>query len=185
MGFLAFHGDPKIKAKFVDRAKRHRKADRIIKDWYWAKVLGDVRMGCCVGCLAEDDDNPHYSLEKYAGLPAALNWIADAIFEGLPEPLHLDWVERYINAAKPGADLQAVASQFVAWASEADELLNSGIKKLADEYGDCWEYNEAWGVLLNAIEAGLVNPEDAADKLIELMAAVEPVGQPSARKDGQ
>jgi hypothetical protein len=108
---LAYHSDQTVKSRFVDRAIRHRDADELRQDWGYAR---DGKY-CCIGCLAEVDDDAHATLEREAGLPVALSYLADVIFEGLDEGASKDWPRRYAAAARPGADLSRVHHRFLHW----------------------------------------------------------------------
>lgn len=50
----AFHGDKKIKAKYLARVKAHYEADEIISGKYW-----ENGKGCAVGCTVEANSNAH------------------------------------------------------------------------------------------------------------------------------
>lgn len=55
---LAFHGDPKVKAKYLRRVRAHEKADEIIHGVYWEKGRGcGVGGGGGVGELQRDGRN--------------------------------------------------------------------------------------------------------------------------------
>lgn len=70
----AFHGDAKIKAKYIARVKAHQKADEIIKGRYW-----EDGKGCAVGCTIEGSDHSKY--EKELGIPEILAYLEDGLFE--------------------------------------------------------------------------------------------------------
>lgn len=73
----AFHGDEKIKKKYVDRVKAHAKADEIVKGQYWKNGKG-----CAVGCTIHSADHAAYQTEL--GIPQWMARLEDRIFEGLP-----------------------------------------------------------------------------------------------------
>ena len=106
---LAYHGDKKIKAKYLGRVRAHRKADQLIQGYgYWE----DGR-GCAVGCTIHSGNHADYETEM--GIPLVLARLEDGIFERLPKELARQWPERFLSAIKPGADLSLVWAKFAAW----------------------------------------------------------------------
>ena len=77
--------------KYIERAKTHREADEIVRGLYWKDGKG-----CCIGCLAHANDDPHEALEKQTGIPEWLSRVADTIFEGLED--YKQWPERFVAA---------------------------------------------------------------------------------------
>ena len=73
---IAFHGDPKVKAKYLSRLKAHAKADEIQHGYYW-----ENGKGCAVGCTIHS--NSHKAYEKELGLPEWLARLEDRLFEGM------------------------------------------------------------------------------------------------------
>ena len=69
---LAFHNDPTIKQKYVDRINAHYDADEIIHGIYW-----ENGKGCAVGCTIEGSDHERYETEL--GIPATIAHLEDAI----------------------------------------------------------------------------------------------------------
>jgi hypothetical protein len=105
---IAFHGDPKIKAKYLARVKAHRKADEIIHGTYWKKGKG-----CAVGCTIHGSDHGAYETEL--GIPRVLAHLEDGIFESLPNGRAKDWPVEFLTAIPVGADLSRVWSRFAVW----------------------------------------------------------------------
>jgi hypothetical protein len=105
---LAYHSDPKIKAKFVRRVEAHRKADELLQG-----ATGEGGKGCAVWCTF--DKYEHACGPTEIGYPEVLMHLEDAIFEGLPEAESLEWPTRFLKAAKPGADLSLVLPRFAVW----------------------------------------------------------------------
>ncbi len=105
---LAFHGDKKIKAKYQRRVAAHAKADAIVKGQYWADGKG-----CAVGCTIHSGH--HSAYESELGIPVALAYLEDKIFEGLPNAKAMKWPARFLSAIKPSADLSGVSDKFLAW----------------------------------------------------------------------
>ena len=133
---LAFHGDPKIKQKYLDRVRAHATADEIIQGKYW-----ENGKGCAVGCTIHGSDHEKY--ETKLGIPSQVAYLEDSIFEGLPLDKAKLWPEKFLKAIKPGADLSKVFPRFVIWMlidpkdgvwQYAFEDGKSAIKGIADLY---------------------------------------------------
>lgn len=105
---LAFHGDQAIKDKYIARVKAHREADRLIRGQGW-----ENGRGCAVGCTLEAYDHSRYPVEL--GIPVSLATLEDWIFENLRHEDAMAWPERFLAAAKPGADLSLVRDRFAHW----------------------------------------------------------------------
>jgi len=104
----AFHNDPAIKQKYLDRVAAHRVADELIKGQGWLEGKG-----CAIGCTLEAYDHSRYPTEL--GIPEMLAHIEDCIFEGLPNGDAQAWPERFLSAIEPGADLSLVGWKFLHW----------------------------------------------------------------------
>jgi hypothetical protein len=111
----AWHGDVKLQKATVAEMVEHRKADRLVKGVYW-----EGGKGCAVGCLIHSGDHKQY--EPRFGIPQALARLEDTIFENLPNGEAMKWPERFLKAARPGADLSLVQWQFLAFV--VDEALS-------------------------------------------------------------
>jgi hypothetical protein len=97
--------DPiKPKSFYLERVRRHREADELIRGTGW-----NGHRGCAVGCLFENYD--HSLFPDLIGGPEVLAHLIDWIFEQLPKD-HLSWPERVIEAIPEGADLSGV---YPAW----------------------------------------------------------------------
>src|SRR3990167_431915 len=104
---LAYHNDPKIKKSVIDEMAKHRKADNLIQGYgYWKDGKG-----CAVGCLLKSGNHSDY--ETKFGIPRALAFLEDRIFEGLPKKDAIKWPEKFLSAIKPGADLSMVVSRLM------------------------------------------------------------------------
>jgi hypothetical protein len=117
---IAYHGDPKLKAKALRVMRGHRKADRLAKGNYW-----EDGKGCAVGCMIHSLDpngNPsdHGRYETILGVPRVLARLEDLFFERLENGKSQAWPERFLEAIEPGADLSGVWPRF-ALAILADE----------------------------------------------------------------
>ena len=104
----AFHGDAKIRAKYVRRVRAHERADRIIQGTSW-----DGDKGCAVGCTLEAYDHAQYPIEL--GIPEHIAHLEDAIFEGLPAAQARKWPAQFLMAIPVGADLSLVWPRFALW----------------------------------------------------------------------
>ena len=105
---LAYHNDPKIKAKYLRRVRAHAKADELIKGTGW-----EDGKGCAIGCTLHAYDHAQYPIEL--GIPEMLARLEDTIFEGLPNKQAKEWPARFLKAIRPGADLSRVGWQFLYW----------------------------------------------------------------------
>lgn len=112
---LAFHGKQEIKDKYLMRVEAHREADELIKGKYW-----EGGKGCAVGCTIHSDD--HSAYERDLGIPSAIAYLEDRIFENLPNGKSKEWPEKFLKAIPVGADLSLVTSHFMIWlvAAEAE-----------------------------------------------------------------
>ena len=117
---LAYHSNPKIKAKYLNRVRSHAKAGEIIKGKYW-----EDGKGCAIGCTIHSNKHSAYEIEL--GIPQVLAKLEDGIFEGLPLKQAKEWPGKFLKAIKPGTDLSKVSSKFLVW------LLEEVIKCIEDE----------------------------------------------------
>lgn len=112
---LAYHNDPKLKARVLRKVRAHQRADRIIQGVYWEQDDDDnVWRGCAVGCLLNDSEGGHERYETELGIPVQLAWLEDAIFEALPIKKAVEWPVRFLVAIPVGADLAWVWPRFAA-----------------------------------------------------------------------
>ena len=106
--FVAFHNDPKVKEKYLDRVRAHRAADEIIKGKYWKNGKG-----CAIGCTIHSDS--HAAYEKELGIPRILARLEDGIFENLPNGKAMVWPEAFLEATPVGVNLSLVWPKFAVW----------------------------------------------------------------------
>src|SRR3990172_5460305 len=104
----AFHNDPAIKQKYIERVKAHSLADEIIHGKYW-----ENGKGCAVGCTIHGQDHGLYETEL--GIPQILARLEDRIFEGMQNGDSKEFPLRFISAIEPGDDLSFVWPQFAHW----------------------------------------------------------------------
>ena len=109
---LAYHNDPAIKEKYLNRVISDRKADNIIQGTGW-----ENGKGCSVGCTFKAYDHSRGPVE--IGVPEWLIQINDKIFEGLPENKAVEWPERFLSAINPGADLDQIKNPFMIFILES------------------------------------------------------------------
>jgi hypothetical protein len=105
---LAFHGDPKIKRRYLARVRAHRLADEIVKGRYW-----EDGKGCAVGCTVHSSN--HASYESELGIPAWLAHVEDRLFEGMANDKAKEWPLAFLKAIPVGADLRSVRAQFLVY----------------------------------------------------------------------
>jgi hypothetical protein len=89
----------------IARIASHRAADEIIQGEGW-----DGERGCAVGCSLD-----HYCHTEYVavlGVPPQIAHLVDAIHEGLPRDLALDWPGRVAAALAEGADTTHAWTRF-------------------------------------------------------------------------
>ena len=96
----AFHGDPKIKAKYLARVRRHAAADELVQGTGWADGKG-----CAIGCTLDAYDHTRYPVEL--GIPVEMAYLEDAIFELLPSADAHAWPEAFLRAIPLGSDVHA------------------------------------------------------------------------------
>ena len=109
------------KVMFVEEVKHHQAADQYVKRTYWDNVRN---RGCAIGCAVESinrylktdykHDN-HQAISHVLGIPVELLYLQDAIFEGLPDEMSLEWPLRFAEAISVGADTSTVWPHFAAW----------------------------------------------------------------------
>jgi len=90
-----FHGDKKIKAKYLKRIKAHAKADEIIQGTGWRNGKG-----CAVGCTLENYKHKQYEVEL--GIPEWLAYLEDKIFEGLQKEDAMKFPVQFLSAVPVG-----------------------------------------------------------------------------------
>lgn len=152
---LAYHADPKIKAKYLKRVQAHFKADEIIQG-----ATGQDGKGCAVWCTLDKYD--HGSYETELGIPRLLARLEDGIFEGLSVKESKTWPAKFLRAIKPGADLSKVGPKFLVWLLEdviqyAKPKGKIAIQAVIDLYkrqlnGETITYNQ-WSEVRSAADA--------------------------------
>lgn len=135
---LSFHGDEAIKRTYLDRVIAHRKADEIIKGYYWDKGKGGA-----VGCTLHSSN--HRAYETELGIPAQFAYIENGIFERLSNSQSKLFPELFLQAIPVGVDLYPAFWRFMLFVlvDETNGLvvtvtqhnqLQDGIHQVADFY---------------------------------------------------
>ena len=75
---ISYHGDQKIKEKYVNRMKDHIEKNELVRGIGWNK---QKNTGCAVGCTLNKYNHACYQNEL--GLPEWLARLEDALFEGM------------------------------------------------------------------------------------------------------
>ena len=105
----SFHGDQKIKDKYLRRVLGHRKADEIRQGYgYWLEGKG-----CAVGCTLHSSD--HEAYEDELGIPRQIAYLQDAIFERLPNEDAVLFPEQFLEAIPIGVNLYPAYWKFMLW----------------------------------------------------------------------
>lgn len=105
----AYHGDSKIKQKYIDRIREHRRLEHLTQGVAWES--NGTTKGCAVGCTLEKYD--HMAYETELGIPVMIARLEDCIFEGLPKEDAMKWPEQFLKAIEPKADLSMVGPKFL------------------------------------------------------------------------
>jgi len=111
----AFHGDPTIKARYLDRLQQERTAGAIRqrRDTESDTEIWMLGQGSAVGCTIQANDYTLY--ESQLGIPTALAYLEDCLFQGLPKKQAMRWPEAFLSTIRVRADLARVGDQFLVW----------------------------------------------------------------------
>jgi hypothetical protein len=120
----AFHNDPELKQKYLNRVLAHKAADEIIKGKYW-----ENGKGCAVGCTIHS--NNHAAYETELGVPQWLAHLEDRIFEGLPNDEAKDFPFLFLDAINIGADLNKIKIPMLIFIVESAKTNTKNKKALA------------------------------------------------------
>ena len=191
---LAFHNDPAVQSKYLNRIEQHRIHDEIVQGYYW-----ENGKGCAVGCILHS--SYHKAAESEIGIPEWLMRLIDGIFEQLQNGDAKNFPVEFLSAIPLGADISPVRDQFLAWLMEdekyglAHTVRDDEIKALAAEVGkrlrtgegvtgkqaealtkkltaawDAWDAWDAWAAR-DACDAFV---KASRDKLLELLRNTQP-----------
>jgi hypothetical protein len=97
----AFHGDPAIKEKYLDRVRQHIAADDLIRGTGWRGGSG-----CAVGCTLHAYE--HHLYETELGIPEWLARLEDTLFENMSFGKSRTWPLAFLEAANTGSDLNVI-----------------------------------------------------------------------------
>lgn len=124
----AWHGDPELKAKIVERMRQHRADDALVQGFYQkhdpAKALG--YKGCAIGCLLDKQPHEkgsfwesarpaggwHLQVEEQFGILYDVAALIDDTFESLDPPHHAAFAVEVLEAIPVGADLRGFAERY-------------------------------------------------------------------------
>lgn len=168
----AFHGDKKIKAKYVARVKAHQKLDEIIKGRYW-----ENGKGCAVGCTIEGSEHLRYETEL--GIPEILAHLEDGLFEEMSNKDAMKFPLKFLKAIPVGADLSKVFTKLVIWEWEDKKHGLKNIKEIKDDaelYDCCEKVVILYKRVLNnkkVSDSEWIALENLADKIYEARAEAE------------
>jgi hypothetical protein len=114
--YNSWNGDQELKNQVVALIKLDKTQERIVKGSYW-----DLKeqKGCCIGCgeyavcQATNDtfqNKKHEYLQEKLNVPASVFYLADSIFEGLPDYEANQFVVDFWVALPVGKDLTRISS---------------------------------------------------------------------------
>jgi hypothetical protein len=123
----AFGGDPARKREYLNRLRSRREAGRLARG-----TRLDGHGGCAIGCTIGVYDPQRY--QKELGVPLALVYLKELLFERLPADRAMEWPERFLSAIEPGSDLSSVPHQFVRWllADPSRGVISYTTREMAD-----------------------------------------------------
>ena len=107
----AFHNDPLIKEKYLNRVKKHREMDDFRRGFYW----DNYGRGCAVGCTIERAGNVHETFQYELGIPLPLVYMEDVLFENMTYEDALDFPVKFLECINVGANLDAVDDKIIHW----------------------------------------------------------------------
>ncbi|MGH7837251.1 MAG: hypothetical protein ACREQC_05410, partial [Candidatus Binataceae bacterium] len=126
---LAYHNDPAVKAKYLNRVRAHEAADEIIHGKYWERGKG-----CAVGCTVHSSS--HVAFETEMGIPQMLARLEDRLFEGMANGDSKKYPARFLSVIPVGADLSRVGWIFLHWLL-TEELTGRDNPRVAKQIKAC------------------------------------------------
>jgi len=154
-GLIAFHGDPAIKQKYLDRVKAHALADEIIQGKYW-----ENGKGCAVGCIVETSEDPHETMSKELGWPLWLCRLTDKLHEGQLNVDSKKWPPKIVAAVSTGftdEQFSVVKAKFFHWLFVDEEV---GVICHAKKESTIKSINEVAGLYQMVIDGNPVSKEE-------------------------
>ena len=76
---------PEIKKDWLQRTTAHAAADRFIKGAWLNGVVGEFKSGCFFGCMTQSEEDTISLAAEQMNSPEWIEYLAERIFEGLPE----------------------------------------------------------------------------------------------------
>jgi hypothetical protein len=149
MSRLAYHNDPSVKDKYVNRLAEHRRLEHLTQGVGWEH--NGVTKGCAVGCTLEKYDHSLYPVEL--GLPEWLARLEDHLFEALPKGKAEQFAIDFLTAIPVGADIEPVRHRLAIVRQEAAlERLKDNKEPYADQCRNAIGLVIAWhnSELINA-----------------------------------
>lgn len=186
----AYHGEPERKVAFIAEMRGHQDADRFLRGTYWN---GWESRGCAVGCSVESitrldttvqiNHNDHVGMADWLGIPTALAFLEDRLFEGVSIERSKTWPVEFAEAIPVGADLTMAAPRFLHWLlsdpdgpvqrNASEGRVRDAVNQVAALYGRWIETGvrpDESGFQAAAWSAAWSEYERMADKLLVLMA---------------
>ena len=107
--FVAFHGNPAVKAFYLERLRSHVDKEEIVQGFAeWNGGKGGV-----IGCTVHSSDRSRY--EPDLGIPTEVASLEEIIFERLPEEEAKRFALEFLEAVPVGADLSFVWPAIARW----------------------------------------------------------------------
>ena len=103
---LSYHNDQAVKDKYTKRFAEHRAADEVIQGTGFSEGRG-----CFVGCTL--DEYKHSRFPEELGWPEWLAYLADTIFEGIPENEAPKFGTDLLESVPIGVNLEPVRNRFL------------------------------------------------------------------------
>ena len=103
---LSYHSEQSIKDKYIGRMDAHIKADELIRG-----IGYENGKGCAVGCTLNNYSHSRYPIEL--GMPIWLARLEDKLFEGMSLKKSKTFPLEFLEAIKPGVDLEKVKGPFL------------------------------------------------------------------------
>lgn len=109
--------DQKTKDKWIAIMTDHRETDRLIRGKWIEDQSEDSGLfkGCFFGCAMQTSEDPLKMAIKEMNLPPWLVYLAEKIYEGLPEGDFLDWPVNLLQAIPVNKDISLVKHKLAIW----------------------------------------------------------------------
>jgi len=107
------------KQKWVSEMQEHQEADRLIRgEW-----LNESNQGCFFGCAMQTEESPLEKAITDMSLPSWLIYLAEKIYEGLPNNEYLDFPVKLLKSIPIDIDITSVRHAMAI--SRLNGLINS------------------------------------------------------------